>query len=155
MLANLETATHPDEIDSNILKQAFLDDFETTCNVYRSSKSLGIARITVYDKWLKNDEVFRRKFDEIRGNQIDGIEGNLLHEGLHNEKAITAQIFALKCWRPERYGDKYDISGTVTTLDLTGSANTTLEAANRALAAQRAINALAAQSPLIEVEVKV
>ena len=107
MLANTNPV-HPDEQVANTMKRTFLDAFEQTANVYKSAKSAGIARITVYDNWLREDSEFKAEFDALRQGHIAGIEGNLLSQGLHNEKAITAQIFALKAWIPERYGDRYE-----------------------------------------------
>ena len=114
MLANLETATHPDEIDSNALKQAFLEDYELSANVYLTAKKLGMNRVTFYNHWLKNDSEFKARVEEIRSGHVLGIEGNLISEGLHNKKAVTNQIFALKCLLPEIYGDRYEISANST-----------------------------------------
>ncbi len=132
MLANLNTATHPDEIDSNALKSLFLKEFEEKPNVYRLSKELGINRVTVYE-WIEKDVDFKREFDRIRGIQVQGIEGNLFSQALHNEKAITAQIFALKAWKPEIYGDKFDANSNITlSIDFSNMAKGLLETLSKA-----------------------
>lgn len=109
MLANLETATHPDEIDANNLKLLFLKEFEHSHNVYNTCQVLGITRKLVYFDW-QDDIEFKKKFDEIRGVQVRDIEDGFLTEAKQNKKAWVPQIFLLKTWMPEKYGDKYELN---------------------------------------------
>ena len=133
MLANLNTATHPDEIQANSLKLAFLEELDNTVSVYHACKKLGISRNTVYNEWLKNDREFADKWNEVRGLHVEGIEGNLLSQALHDKKAITAQIFALKAWKPEVYGDKFELNSNQTlSIDFSGMAKGLLETLSKA-----------------------
>lgn len=135
MLANAATATHPDEIEANQLKALWLDEFTHSPSVYSVCKKLGISRTTVYNEWMRKDVDFATQFGELRKSHIDGVEGNLLTQALRDEKAITAQIFTLKCWLPEKYGDRFQSTITLeNTMNFGSLANNTLMALSPSLA---------------------
>lgn len=125
MLSN-PNPTLPDEIDANAIKLLFLEEFHKNQNVYQICQKLGISRQLPYFEWQR-DPVFKERYDEIRSVQVRDIEDNLLDTALYNKKAYVPQIFMLKSWMPEKYGDKYEINQNSTiTLDYSDIAKRTL-----------------------------
>jgi hypothetical protein len=90
------------------IQDAFLLELKKRGNVYKTCIAMGLPRSTVYTHWSQDPD-FKAKFDEWQETLLDGIEGRLFQEALHNEKSFVPAIFMLKAWRPERYGDKLDI----------------------------------------------
>ena len=141
MLSN-PNPTHPDEIETNATREAFLAEMSKHWNVYRAAKKIGISRKLVYNEWLHDTE-FKARYDEILDSWIDGAESNLMSQAAQNEKAFVPAIFMLKSHRPETY-DRQALSGrmigpvtinigqvandTLRGLDLTGKASVRVEA---------------------------
>lgn len=93
----------------NIKKQV-LDALEKTLGVISPAcKMVGISRQTFYN-WLKDDESFQLKFDEINQAQIDFVESKLF-ENINNNDTTSA-IFYLKTKGKDRgYVERKEISG--------------------------------------------
>lgn len=113
MLANLNTATHPDEIDSNALKLQILDFLRKRWNFYSCAVTFGLRRSKLYE-WMKEDGEFASQIAEIKDSWLDGCEEKNFIEGVQDKNAVTQRIFMLKCHRPEVYGDRYDVNVTET-----------------------------------------
>lgn len=120
-----------EESDANGLKRLVLDEIENKVSVYHACKKFGISRTRFYNEWLADDPDFKLKFEQIRLGHIDGIEGNLLDQALHNPKAVAQQIFALKAWKPERYSERIDAQAVTVNVNLS---NGSLDTINKALA---------------------
>ena len=126
MLSN-PNPTHPDEIDTNEVRELFLQEYAKHPNVYVITQKMGLRRTTVYNEWMK-DELFKKRFDKVRENQVNEIEDNFFDEAVHNKKAIIPQIFILKNWKPERYGDRQDYNLNLN-IDLSPNALSTIDKA--------------------------
>jgi hypothetical protein len=63
-----------------------------------------VTRRTVYKARTEHAD-FREAWDDVMDQVIDRIEEITLNQALDPDdaKGITARIFLLKCWRPERY----------------------------------------------------
>src|ERR1043165_6707690 len=109
MLANLDTATHPDEIDANALKLQAIDFLRKRWNFYSCAVALGIRRSQLYD-WIKEDEEFGKRIAETKDLWLDGCEEKNFTEGAQDKNAVTQRIFMLKSHRPEIYGDRLDVN---------------------------------------------
>lgn len=95
---------------SKLLKDEFLNIFKDNHSVYTSCNKLGISRTLVYNDWLIKDNDFKTKYEEIREGFIDGVEGNVIHRALTDDRALQAQVFVLSKLRREVWGDKNDIN---------------------------------------------
>ena len=80
--------------DTRKNKKNLLSELESSFgNVTIACRNTGIARATFY-KWLNDDEVFKKKVDEVNESAIDYVEHSLMR--LIKEGNPTAIIFYLK-----------------------------------------------------------
>jgi hypothetical protein len=95
-------------------KPLFLAHLRATCNVSAAAEKAGVTRRTVYKARTEHAD-FREAWDDVMDQVIDRIEEITLNQALDPDdaKGITARIFLLKCWRPERYKEtvQNEISG--------------------------------------------
>lgn len=99
----------PDAFDSK-KKIAFLAALKN--NEFRLTATcdgMKISRRTLY-KHLKCDTKFSEDFEKLREAYIDEVEQKLMEQAKEGgSRNITAQIFALKSWRPERYNPEHRV----------------------------------------------
>ncbi len=89
-------------------KKAVLEVLEKTAgNIKMACEQVGIARSRFYE-WLKTDEVFKKRYEEVIEGLIDYAESKLLQAIANNN--ITAIIFFLKTkGRNRGYVEKVEI----------------------------------------------
>jgi len=80
-------------------KVLFLTRYLKTGNISACCEQINVGRQTFYN-WMKNDEIFKRDFEDAEDALIDFAEGKLLN--LVDEKNPTAIIFLLKTKGKER-----------------------------------------------------
>jgi len=90
-------------IEPKCWKDAFLKALETSPNVRRAARLVGIGRQTAYDEKAA-DPAFARSWDEAIQGAVDDVEEAAFNRaGLESD---TLAIFLLKCHRPEVYAEK-------------------------------------------------
>ena len=87
------------------LKGQFVGAIRLTARVTLSAEEVGVTRYVV-EEWLKADLLFAEDVEHARQARIDEIEADL--EGSTNRSGgdVTARIFMLKGYRPEKYHDR-------------------------------------------------
>lgn len=96
-------------------EQAIIDALElhpSKSKACRSAK-VRIDRSTLY-RWMDEDLAFKARVDAAQEIGIDAVEDGMFEDATNHN--TTAQIFALKSWRRERYGDRQAVD-----MNLTGS----------------------------------
>ena len=80
--------------------------------VTQACRMTGVGRRTYYD-WLKKDDEFAEKIEDLKEIAIGFVESNLLQAVQSKSPgAVTAQIFFLKCRAKHRgYVEKVEIGG--------------------------------------------
>lgn len=86
-------------------------------DVAKSAKLAGWSRTQAYLERQK-DETFRRSWDSIIEEQMDGVESHILTVG--KERGGAGYLFPLlKAYRRDRYGDRVEHSGTIANVSVT------------------------------------
>lgn len=109
-----------------IKKRAFLQAFGISGTKYHACQSAKVSRETI-DIWLKEDPEFRTAFKNALDDSMDMIEhsfkvrtvlgvkktiyykGQPIGEEVHHSD--VAGIVLLKAYRPERYRERYELTG--------------------------------------------
>ena len=78
-----------------------------------AARKARISRTTLTN-WRQDDPDFAAACELAREAGMDAIEDKLVDRAMKND--TTAAIFMLKSWRRERYGDKLQHSGEVSTV---------------------------------------
>lgn len=60
----------------------------------------GVSRRTIF-RWMADNPELREEFDSIREAMVSAVEDTLFQKAMGGD--VTAAIFMLKSWRPERY----------------------------------------------------
>ena len=102
-------------IISDDLKKRFLEVFGETCNMSTSAESLDIPRSTVY-YWLRSDPQFKEHFDQARLDGAEVLEDVAIKRATDTSDRLIS--FLLKSYRPERFGDKIDVTSGGKPIDL-------------------------------------
>lgn len=111
---------------AQLKKRAFLEAFRILGTVYHAAQQAQVGRRTV-QRWKKQDPEFRALFNEAAEDATDIIEGqarvranagvkrNVLYKGKvvdsYFEYSDTLSIVLLKAYRPEKFREKYELSG--------------------------------------------
>lgn len=111
------------------LKSAFLVAFAQSGNVSAAAREAGCGRTTVY-QWQEHDEAFLAAFREAEIQAVDVLEQEARRRAIGYEATVydkdgnaqtvtkysdVLMIFLLKGARPEKYKDRVEHSGTVST----------------------------------------
>lgn len=107
-------------------KRAVVAAFSLTANQGVSAKEAGVHRCTV-SRWLAADADFAAAMTEAKEEAADRVEAEILRRGVdgyprkvwHNGEVVGEEIhfsdkllmFHAKAMRPEKYRDRYEISG--------------------------------------------
>jgi hypothetical protein len=95
---------------TTLKKEQFLEALEKKMGIVsQATKALGIDRTTPY-RWMREDDEFKEKVEEIQNVVLDFAEGRLYE--LVQEKNPTAVIFLLKTKGKSRgYVERTEITG--------------------------------------------
>ena len=69
---------------SHAIKEKFLQIYEETGNIYRSSMAVGVNR-TLHDTWIKHDPWFKERFEELKHSWNDKFEEEARHRALEGD----------------------------------------------------------------------
>lgn len=107
------------KVRQDTLKKAFLEQLKRSPTIETTCQKVGISRATVY-RWIRASKRFEKKVQEAltegRSLIVDVAENQLF--SLIGEKKFEAIRLLLTTHSP-RYGDKLELSGTVSTKDET------------------------------------
>jgi hypothetical protein len=86
-------------------KQQFLQLYKANgLGLYRTCKALGISHHTI-NKHYKNDQAFKKAFDEAMEEYADELEAVSRQNAL-NPRSVIERIFQLKSLLPGKYADQ-------------------------------------------------
>lgn len=111
-------------------KRAFLANYERTGNITVACDAAGVGRTTYY-RWAEHDDAFTVAARQARDAAADYLEeharlwateglptvkeiyedGKLVRREESTERHATLLIFLLKGLKPEKYRERYDVSG--------------------------------------------
>lgn len=92
-------------------EQAILDALRLHPSKTRACRSARVGRQSFYD-WLNADPNFKKRVEAAQEIGIDAVE-DALFKGAMDKDDTTAQIFTLKSFRRERYGDRQAVDMNV------------------------------------------
>ena len=95
-------------IEPHPKKQAFLAAYSETGNVREAARAAGIDRGTHYD-WLRKDPEYVTAFAHAQEDAADTLEAVARNRAIQGSDLLT--IFLLKGLRPERYRERYNVTG--------------------------------------------
>ena len=90
----------------------FLAKLRDSGNIRLSCRAAGIPRRTVYD-WREKWKTFAAEWDEALEDACDVLEGTAWKRAVDSSDRLL--MFLLKAHRREKYGDKVEWSGELTT----------------------------------------
>lgn len=129
---------------------AFLLAFEKYFpNVTKASQHIGLSARHAWT-WKAEDKDFSDKWDEIIVKHMDDTEAFLYRFG-HSKQGANYALSFLKAYRPERWGDKREISVTMpNSPDLRLQAKETLRAIDASFSVEPRVELM--KTPVIEAE---
>ena len=111
---------------TKLKKRKFLESYATTGNVCQTCRETGLPRRTIHS-WLRRDKAFRAAYDTAQEEAVEALEAEArrraekgtLEPVYHQGQAVgairkysdTLLIFLLKGAKPEKYRDRYEVTG--------------------------------------------
>jgi hypothetical protein len=80
--------------------KTFIEAYERLGLVDRAIEEADISRRTIF-RWMADNSKFREEFVSAREAMVCAVEDTLFQKAIGGD--VTAAIFMLKSWRPERY----------------------------------------------------
>ena len=96
-------------------KAQFLDTFREICNMSQAAEVAGIDRTTVYN-WRRDDPNFKKQFEQAREDGAEALEDVAYQRAQEQSDRLIMAL--LKAYKPDRFGDRLDITSGGQPIDL-------------------------------------
>jgi hypothetical protein len=105
----------PHAVCNDVTKALFLVEYRRHGSMAQACREAGIGSRQTIHNWMDADAAFAAEVADAKEDVIDGLEFTLYQVATgqleFSSPQVTALIFSLKGNRPEKYRDRYELTG--------------------------------------------